>query len=527
MGTKLINAGGSGRVQDDSIISFSYSEDVTSLEPANLDGGVGQVNFTAIAVKEEKIGNTHPASKFLINNSMTLQDDRFGSIDFRVKELSVGNQTVSATGLTLHERLNVEVTAGPQGGTGATLWTAIIYYCGLVDILPEISSSLQAELDAIDVNFIGWQGNLWEHLKMLCAGVSISDTDNVGLEMFIDQDTLVFRKALQQEVDIAENIIEANLSVNASESAKKFAVNRYITSYGTNKVVREESRNELTGKTENVTITDQMQVEAGETLVKRFKINASLESVNQPIAVSAITILPYPETGTGEYVIVGNDDLPVSPEQWEAEGGSLTVRLTENPNEIEVIIVAPPAPSLNLADNPSELTFAPYKIGVESSGDEDYPALYISGTGVFFEKETRIFLTGASDTYTAEDSAVEIDNPFITTKFNQMTRGVAAAQANCGPEISLSITLDDGVQFGSSVGSIIKYGSNKYRIKQIQFSDNEPTLVAKGCATFADFEEIWGTSTIADFNSTALDPATYPNEAMTFNEFSITPLMEA
>jgi hypothetical protein len=526
VGTRLVNATGSGSVLDDSVISFGYSEDVTSLEPSNLEGGVGQVNFTAIAVNEERVGNTHPASKFLINNNMVLTNDEYGSINFQVKDVSIGNQTVDASGVTLHERLNVEKTAGPHGGTGATLWTAIIYYCSLVDILPEIGTALQDELDAIPVNFIGWQGNVWEHLKMLCAGVSISTTDNVGLEMFIDQDTLVFRKALQTEIDLSERYVEVSLSINSQDTAKSLDINRYATSYGVDKVIQEESRQDITGKTEYVSIADQMQVDAGETLVKRFKINASLESINQPVAVGAITVLPYPENGTGEYVIVGNDDLPVSPEQWQAQGGSVTVKITENPNEIEVVIVAPPAPSLELADDPAELTFAPYKIGVESSGEEDYPAFYISGTGVFFEKKTKRFITGASDDYTAEDTATEVDNPFITSKFNQSTRGVAAAQANCGPEIDLSITVDGGLQFGATIGSKVLHQSAIYRISSISFSDSEPSFTAKNCTNFSDFNSIWATATFANFTATALDPATYPNEALTFNEFSVVPLME-
>lgn len=527
MGTTLTNSSGSGKVQDDSLISFSYSEDVTSLEPSNLTGGVGQVSITAVAVHDEKVGNTHPASKFLINNQMVLTDDNLGTISFNVKEVSISDEVVSASGLTIHERLNVTRTAAPHGGSGATLWTAIVYYCSLVDVVPSISSALQATLDAIDVNFIGWQGNVWEHLKMLCAGVTIADDDNVGLEMYIDDDTLTFRQALTTNVVADENIVNASLSINSADSSQSFDVIRYITEYKTNGIVKEEDRQELTGKTQAVTISDSMQVDAGETLIKRFKIDASLESVNQPTAVSAISTLPYTDGGYGEYVIVGNDDLPVLPSQWESEGGSLTVALTENPNEIEITIVAPPAPSLTLADDPAELTYAPYKVGVESSGGTEYPALYITGTGVFFETKTKTFLTGASNDYTADEKSAEVDNPFITKDIDQASRGLAAAQANCGPDIQLSMTLADGLQFGGSIGSVITYGTNKYRITSISFSDDVPSITAKGCASFSDFEDIWSGLDFNDFTSVALDPSVAPDDAMKFNEFSVTPLMES
>lgn len=529
MGATLTNLSGSGKIEDNSLISFSYSEDVTSLEPSDLTGGVGQVTFSGIVVKDEVLGNTRPASKFLINNTLLLNDENYGSVTFQVKSASVGNQVVNGTGNTIHERLNVDVTAGPHGGTGSTLWTAILYYCSLVDIVPSISSSLQTDLDAIAVNFIGWQGNLWEHLKMLCAGVSIDASDNVGLEMFINNNTLTFREAYTQATDVSDYIEEINLAIDSSDSSKSFEVTQYVTSYGVNKVIRQEERQDLTGATENVTISDTMQVDAGETLVKRFKINASLESIKQPVAVSEISIIPFPETASdGEYVIVGSDDLPIDPQQWEDQGGSLTVSITENPNEIELVIVAPPAPSLPLADDPTELTLAPYKIGVESSGEAEYPALYIVGTGVFFEKKTKTFLTGADDDFTSKESSTSIDNPFITTANNLASRGVAAAQANCGPNISLNISVSEGVAFGSTIGGVIKHESAKYRITGIQFSDSGASITAVGCTKFSDFQSTWGNSaTIANFNAVVLDPTTYPDDSLSFNEFSVSPLIRS
>jgi hypothetical protein len=224
---------------------------------------------------------------------------------------------------------------------------------------------------------------------------------------------------------------------------------------------------------------------------------------------------------------VGNDDLPIQPSQWIDQGGSLTVSITENPNEIELIIVAPPAPSLPTADDPTELTLAPYKIGVESSGDEDYPALYITGTGVFFERKTKSFITGASDEYTAKENATEIDNPFMTTDHNVSTRGVAAAQAQCGPQILLSFSVSNGVTFGDTIGNVFNYESNKYRLSSIQFSDSEISVDAIGCARISDFNSKWTGKTFTNFKSIALDPTLYPTQALTFNEFSVIPLMEA
>ena len=570
MGFTLVNNEGSGAVLDDAVANYSYSEDVTSLEPSSISGGTGQVTITAISIDQDTIGSTHPNSNLLINNELTLTDSKRGSVNFRVKKISNSNGVISATGDTLNSRLNVVKTAQPHGGTGYTLLSAIQYYCSLVDIYPEIGevatygdlpidvtdgfgytvtatgkyyvgvagvwveksyrllfeAGLEATLEAIPVNFIGWNGNVWEHLKMLCAGVSISTTDNVGLETYIDGNALVFRVAKTSTIDLSEHVSTETISVDSFQSAGSVEVFNYNTSYGVNRIVQEQNRsNENLLVNRNVSITDAMQVDAGKTLTKRFKINATLEEVQQPTCVSQIIPLPY-SGSTGQYVIVGNDNLPIEPAQWVGEGGSLSVSLTDVPDEIEITIVAPPLASLPIADDPATVTYSPYKIGVESSGDTDYPAMYIVGTGVFFDKTSKVFVSGASDSYTSKDSATNIDNPFITNAFNQAVRGVAAAQAVCGPNVTLNQSVYADLAFGQTPGMMQLLKSNKFRITSVSYDPGSSTINAVPCASFTDFNAKWGTLDFADFTAAAFDPAVNPSNALKFNEFTIIPLME-
>jgi hypothetical protein len=527
MSVNLKNLDGSGALKHNSVSTYSYSEEVTSLEPSSTNGGTSQINLTGVALSEDKVENTHPNSALTVNNTMELVDSNYGSIDFLVKKVSISNGLASLTGDTVMSRLNVYKTAEPHGGGGASLLSAIQYYCSLVEVAPVIESTFADELDAIDVNYLGWSGNVWEQLKLLCSGVSASETDNVGIEMYVDGGDLVFRKAKTTDVKFSK-ISSESYSIDSFNSAKEVDVNKYQTSYGVNRVVREQQR-QLEGLftvNENVSITDAMQVEAGSIVTKRFLINASLSEVQQPVCVEQIFPLPYAGT-TGQYVIVGSDDLPILPEQWIGQGGDLRVSLTENPYEIEITVVAPAAESLPTADNPTELTYAPYKIGVESSGEADYPALYIVGTGVFFEKSVKTFATGADDEYTAKDSNRTIDNIFITTDFNQSCRGVAAAQAVCGPQILLSQSISDPVQFGSTNGSTQFTKSNRFRIVSASYGPGNASITATPCADFTDFNAIWTGLDFADFTAVALNPATYPSDALKFNEFSIIPLMGA
>lgn len=526
MSTQLTNLDGNGTVVNGSLSAFSYSEDVTSLEPSTIDGGLQQVNATIIGSGSADQSD----SRLLINNDMLLTDTELGALQFRVKKVSKTADLISISGDTLSSRLNVEKQAGAHGGAGANLYTAIQYYCSLVQVTPVIDSGFAAELEAVDVNFIGWKGNVWEKLKELCAAVSASTTDNVGIEMYVEDDQLKFRKALQQTVDFSQYNSDISFEVDAFEAAKSIEIYNYNTSFGNDRVIYDQKNyDEHTPETEKFqnSIDDSLQVNAGEVVRKRFKINASLTSVNQPVPVSTIDRNPpFPYGGTtGEYVVVGVDDIPVLPTQWTALGGSLQVNLVDEngdplaPDEIEIVITAPNVPNLPHAANPAEAGLSPYKIGVESSGEADYPALWITGDGVFFEKKLETYGTGAPTEYTSKDVGATIDNIFVTNAFDSSTKGVAAAQAACGPRITVNQSVATGVSFGTTIGALQAIDNNIYRISNISFGAGPSGLTSLPAAKFSNFDGVWAGKTFAEFN-------TAMGSTLKFNEFSIIPLVK-
>jgi hypothetical protein len=513
MSVRLVNLTGSGNLLPNAVADYGYSEEVSPLEPSSSLGGISQITVTGLAQDDTSL---------VVNNSMRLDDSNYGSVHFQAKNVSISDNMATVTGATVMSRLNVYKVAGPHGGGGASLLTAILYYCSLAGVTPIIlDEEFGNELDAIDVNFVGWSGNVWEYLKKLCSGVSASTTNNVGIEMYIDGDDLVIRRAKATPI-VFDNVSSSGLTVDSFDAAKEVTVLKYETEYGVNRVVRQQERqaDNLFSVNENVSITDTMQVEAGEVVTKRFLINASLSEVKQPTCVSEIFPLPYGGTD-GEYVIVGSDNLPIDPEQWADQGGSVTVALTDNPYEIEITVVAPPAVTMPTADNPAEVTPAPYKIGIESSGEIDYPALYIVGTGVFFTKKTETFLTGADDAFTSQDTAQSIDNIFITTDNDLNTRGIAAAQAACGPSVTLSNSITDLVAFGETPGSVLAIKDNKFRINSVSYSPASANVTATPCADIDDFNAAWQGKTFTNFNSLM------SGKNIKLNEFTVVPLMGA
>jgi hypothetical protein len=510
----LKNLDGNGSFPEEGLITYSYSEDATPIDPHELTGGAGQVQATMLADESPR------GSRLVINNTLTLSDDDFGVLEFTARQFEFTEGTADVTGETVLYRLNSYRSAAPHGGAGATLLTAILEYCEMVDILPSIDAALIDKLDLVPVNFVGWNGELWEHLKMLCAAVPIDDQGTL-LEMVVVSNELIIREALQIEIDISEHLSSKTMRIESYESAQALDLFFYDTEYGYNRIVQEQSPAKNTfAINENVSITDTLQVNAGETIRRRVKINASLKTVNQPQPVSTITQLPFPLTGSqGEYVVVGQDDYKVDANQWLGEGGSVTVALTENPDEIEITIVAPKAVQLPTeAGEPVNVTLAPYKIGVESSGGIDYPALYITGEGVFFEKTNYRIATGASNELTAELTSTQIDNPFIITKNALYGRGIAAAQRICGPSVSINATLHTGIEFGTTVGSVISEFDTKFRISSISFDESGATVAAKSHVSFANFNQSWSGSTLSDFDTI--------NSGLRFNEFTIIPLVK-
>ena len=158
MTIKTVKFDGSGAILEGSEISYSYSEDVSSLSPDSISGGSGQLTLSAIKQDDSVDFKKSPA--LLLNNLMTLNDSDAGEIEFRVKKVSTNQDLVSLTGETIEARMNVTKVAQPIGGSSAyadTLQEAIEYYCGLAGVTPDFDADLLALVSVRQINFIGKQ----------------------------------------------------------------------------------------------------------------------------------------------------------------------------------------------------------------------------------------------------------------------------------------------------------------------------------------------------------------------------------
>jgi hypothetical protein len=527
MGFKVTNSGGSGSIVNGTIFSYTYEEQATSVQPAAIDGSIGSVSFSAIGTGTNKSGSTYTNTLLLINNDMVLTDDDRGSIDFRVRATNLNQSDVTnISGDTIQHKLNAIRRANAYNGDVAG---AINYYVSLNSgVTVGYDDSLATLLAAVPAVFIGWEDNVWNKLKELCAVtyVTVSGVKR-NIEMYVANNVLRFRLANKTALTY-KDISSIALSVDSSKSAQTFEVNLYNTEYGTNKVYYEFGNIDGTIDEENKyksTIASALSVKAGETIRQQYKVNATLNSVVQPVLVEAINkTAGQPYSGsTGEYVIMADDGLPVVPQQWLDAGGSLTVSLQDehgddlDPGVIEITLVGPPENFTGREDeNGDPVDSTTYSVGIE----DIYPAIWLVGTGVFYTLDKIEVASGASNSYNADKSLNTIDNVFITSKPALYSSALKAAQAVCGPDISLTMSVSDLTDFGASIGGLISYGSNKFRVVSASHSQDGLNITATGnFVTFADFDTNWSGKTFSNFDSVLT--------GLKFNEFSVIPLMES
>lgn len=171
-----------------------------------------------------------------------------------------------------------------------------------------------------------------------------------------------------------------------------------------------------------------LSVGANEVTEAEIELGAEVSAIGNPTHVLSIPMkngavaldtTAYPN---GIYAVVGQDNKPITPAQWKAEGGSLTVELQPDGHTAKVTVVGM-----------NNTNLGPFRIA-ESDGKTDHPALYlVAPSGQYVDIDMVTFDTGA----VLGDEEQEIDNPAIDT----LTKGYRAAQAAADRSLGCTVTL--------------------------------------------------------------------------------------
>lgn len=481
--------------QSDVIVSYSMSE---SASPVGLSDSSGEIPALSIVGESNKIetyGTTHPSSRLLIDNQLTLVDDLRGSFTGRVGNLSVDSNSVSANVFSKFEKLNATKRISPARGTLAQVFQAYFTEAGITSY--DISASLNEYIVVP-----AWTDNIWNGLKKLCIA---SNT-----EIYFMSGTVYVKRRATKQINVTD-ITSENFEISLGEQSKTIKLTNIKTSWVEGAIAFAYGYND-----------SPESVEGDE--VKEFSVTSrvSLVSVNQPeyvttspdsyveyISDRAVGTVPT-ELLNGFYSFRDKNGRIV--ESSQLRGAKITAEITDDPYEIKLILTGPKGP-LN----------APYTLEFR----DNYPALALTGTGTLTDQFSATFPTGSS----LGDSENEYtDNPFLVNNAYFYNTAYYTAQQVAGPVVKFSFSTDkieeaSNQEFGFLPGAIFTYSGSNYRVRSVSYDYGSINVSADQYVTFADFETNWTGKTFAEFNSVMLDPTSYPDEYMKHSDFAIIPLM--
>lgn len=425
------------------IKDFSVQEDATPIEPSSSSGGVGQISF----------GLNEMTDTPLMLSEITLVDGYRGKTSGSITELSSSNGDVTVTADSVLGLFNTDRTVAPYVGT---LAGAIQFYCNEVDIDNPVV--VDASFATRPVIYPGFKGNVWVHLKQILT------KEQVELALVFDK---IHVRPLRSLVATLDRGVSEGWSLDSRTAARAIEIYYYNHSYGTQR--------ELYPLTTEDPII--ITVGANETQTITLQLNASVQTVNQPVALNFVENRSYQGTN-GVYAVTGADNLPVQASQWIEQGGRLVVRMTDDPSIIEVDVTGAADPAGNLS---------PYRIAVSAGSGNDYNSLHITGTAVVWDKKLIRIPTGATNVTTSDEVGATIDNPFISTLSQAHSLGIKAAQAHAGVMYYVNGSAHDINRSGA--------GQELIRATIADFNAYVPSGT-----TITDFNTQWSGQTVEQFN---------------------------
>lgn len=439
------------------ITTWQVQEDITSLDPGDTGTGVGQITFTT---------TDWPLSRMLSGTDVVLKDTVHGTTVATVRDVNGDGVTVAVTADSELANLNAYRTAAPFSGQLSNLFQ---YYLDLSNVYAPLN--YQAANYRVDVP--GFVGNVWDQVKQLCSAHAV-EIAQVG-------DEIVVRSVRRREITVP-NETEYGFNLNRQEAALAVDVayynHRAITKGEVFPVVGEEPPIH--------------SVAAGETIEYELTVDASLRTVHQPVCVQAAG--PGNRSGSnGVYTVVGNDNLPIMPQQWNNSGGRVEAIITDEPGQIILRITGAQIAHLS-----------PFRIA-ESAGGEDYNSLHITGDGVAWRRQGVRLYTGADPLKVSTEVGSTIDNPYISSRAQAFRTGVHAAIAYSGSQtvINGGTSTVKGVDqsFGNVIGSRIKKDLAYYRVSSTTTSPEGIGFSGEIDTTVRDFNTEWRGLTTAQFNT--------------------------
>lgn len=390
--------------------NYRVSESSTPLAGGDSSGAVGTIDFDVVELPYSPVGlNGEEWVEFLDTNR--------GSTSGRIRQIGDSRTAGARHSVTANTRLgefNIETQVLPFSGT---LEDAFFYYCSLANIDTDIT--VDAAIASTQVNFPGWQGNLWTKMKEMATAM------NADLN-------LISNVVVLRPVRLFEAVTRRETSSTANFDGTQLALNQevvwYDTEYVANGLIYPAG-----GWTSDVT---PLNVNAGETVTtildtSKF-VSSSIFSIQQPVPMASV---PPEYDSSSVYTVAGDDGIVIQPQQWLDYGGSLSVAIGADTRSLEVTITG--ASGLFQASGDPIRNF---RIGLSSSASssDTYSTLRIVGEHISIKESSIIIPTGVAPWRTGQEFAPTIDNPFLNNLADAYSAGVRGARRYAGRTVSIS-----------------------------------------------------------------------------------------
>lgn len=432
---------GQAETSTSNLKTFSVQEDATPIDPSSSSGGVGQISVG--------MDDFEDAQRLI--GQVVLADGSRGKTSGNVRTLNAADGALTLTADSVLGMFNTDRVVSPFVGT---FKDAIQYYCDLVNIQNDVI--VDSTLASRSVRYPGFTGNVWVSIKQILS------KEQVEMALVFDR---VYVRPLRLLVADQNRSVSKGWTVDNSNAARSVDVYYYNHGYGTQREVYP-----VPGTEASI-----YNVGPGETVVFTEQLNASLFSVNQPVVQNFVANSTFSGTN-GVYSVAGNDGKPITAAQWTAQGGSVKVRITDDPSIIEITIVGANA-SLP----------APFRIGMTSGSSNFYNSLHITGTAVTWNKKLVNLRTGVPEDETSTEVGVTVDNPFISTYAQALSLGMRTAGAYAGLNYNVTGTALD-INRTNEGRDLIQATIEDFNIEYLPGT------------TISTFNTVWAGKTIEDFN---------------------------
>ena len=429
------------------VSSCNYSAEINSRNPGDYSGATQQATFSVPLTSETYMDQWGDAALLLDGNAIIENG--------QVTAISDTGTQASYTVAGLASRLNRSRKVQPFNNTALTVVVRAYFAAAGVSIpVPNMVGDFNVTVPA-------WEGDLYDGLKQLLGAYGCYmwlEGDQVEIRQFALSDTLA---------ELPANLVSKGRSVQGQDTVEWVEMAYYNSTYITNRQVYPYG----------IEAPTVFSVGAEETVVYEVQLNASLESVDQPVSVNTINLGSIDTFG--QYAVVDNAGAPVTSAEWLGQGGRVEVRLKDH-RTLEVTI-------RGMSTAAAER--APFRIA--EFGDRADAALYVTGTGVRQSRKTVRLHTGSSRA--VPDTVQTVDNPFVSTLAQAYTAGQWAA---CDALLSEQVNFGGGPEL-FSLGTKYRTSNGAYRVAGVGLSPGGSSFNATLEVTMKNFADTLGSKTMA------------------------------